>query len=159
MNQILDFIEKLRNNNPCQPYFHFRLFHKQLFIPTCHLEFLPLKCKWSCHSKTTTEHFHLVHVEMMCCQWHTISHMTTSKGLIELIYRAIFFMICGRNFEDIDLRFFANCRRQIIVFFLYQYVVIYSLFFLKTEIWKGTNFAKNALQCKYWLCFLWTIRQ
>ena len=40
---------------------------------------------------------------------------------------------CVHNFEDIDMQFFANCRRRIIVFFYMQYVVIYSLFFLEIE--------------------------
>ena len=41
---------------------------------------------------------------------------------------------CGRNFDDIDMRFFANCRRRMVVFFHMQYVVIYSLFFLELKI-------------------------
>ena len=32
-------------------------------------------------------------------------------------YDPFFASSCGRNFEDIDLRFFANCRRRMIVFF------------------------------------------
>ena len=44
---------------------------------------------------------------------------------MECIYRVFLFddtfltSSCVRNFEDIDMRFFANCRRRMLVFFLY----------------------------------------
>ena len=42
----------------------------------------------------------------------------------------LFTSSCGRNFEDIDLRFFANCRRRrMVVLFYMQHVVIYSSIF------------------------------
>ena len=48
---------------------------------------------------------------------------------------------CGRSFEDINLRFFANCRRRMVVFFYMQHVVIYSLFFHWT--FEKNNFTKK----------------
>ena len=67
---------------------------------------------------------------------------------------------CGRNFVDIDFRFFANCRRRIIVFFLYATCRhLFIFFFLKMKIWQTSNVTeKNALQCKCWQCFLLTTR-
>ena len=50
---------------------------------------------------------------------------------------------CGRNFEDIDLRFFANCRRKIVSFYM-QHEVIYSLFFLEKENLKRDQFYEKC---------------
>ena len=58
----------------------------------------------------------------------------------------------GRYYEDIDLRFYVNCRRRIVCFYM-QHAVNYSLFFLENE-----HLKKTALQCKYWPCFHFTTR-
>ena len=44
-------------------------------------------------------------------------------------YAPFFTSSCGRNFEDIDLRFFANCRRRMVIFFYMQHghlLIIFS---------------------------------
>ena len=50
---------------------------------------------------------------------------------------------CGCNFDDIDLRSFANCRRRIIIFSICNMWSFTHYFFLKLNIWKRTNFTKK----------------
>ena len=76
--------------------------------------------------------------QIMCrdflCLWPCCWLLVWSP-LVHQLYRVLFFddtflaSSCRRNIEDIDLRFFANCRRIMILFFYMQYVVIFLLFF------------------------------
>ena len=65
---------------------------------------------------------------------------------------------CGRNFEDIDMRFFANCRRRMVVFSICNMWSFTHYSFLNWKFEKGPILPKNALLCEYWPCFLLTTR-
>ena len=57
--------------------------------------------------------------------------MPTPK-IQSVFYGSISTSSCGLNFEDIDMRSFANCRRR--RFFYMQHMVIFHYFFLKMKI-------------------------
>ena len=71
---------------------------------------------------------------------------------------------CGRNFEDIDMQSFANCRRIIVYFFYMHHMVIFSLFFLNIEnLKRKKNYEKmhstvNIDRIFFWqpVCNVWS---
>ena len=87
----------------------------------------------------------LVFCTVLCEVFH-------QKGSICLVFLT---SSCGRNFEEIGSRFFQIVEEEEYFFFDMQHMVI-IIFLSKTNIWKGRTFTKNALQCKYWPCFLLT---
>ena len=60
--------------------------------------------------------------------WPVAWNQTFTSCIQSVFYTPFLTASCGRDFKDIDLRFFANCRRRM-VFFYKQHVVICSLFF------------------------------
>ena len=86
-------------------------------------------------------------------------------SLYNYIYRVFLFddtfltSSCGRNFEDIDMRFFANCTRRMVVFFSICNMWSFTHYsFLNWKFEKGPILPKNALLCEYWPCFFLTTR-
>ena len=60
--------------------------------------------------------------------WPVAWNQTFTSCIQSVFHTPFLTASCGRDFKDIDLRFFANCRRRM-VFFYKQHVVICSLFF------------------------------
>ena len=76
--------------------------------------------------------------------------------LVLFFYTLFLTASCGRNFEDIDLRFFANCRRRMVVFFPYaisgHLLIILSWIenLKKDQFYQKTHFFVNIDHVFFW---------
>ena len=122
---------------------------KNTVVPKCKLFFIPFTVLLTPKPKIHWPIKRLI-LRSNISVWNTfLQH--ESPFVHDYLYRVFLFYdtfltsSCERNFEDIDLRFFANCKGRIIVFFSICNMWSFTHnVFLKLKIWKRTNFTKKC---------------